>query len=88
MDNWPVHFNEGIWSELNKYGRLKEIKLPTYSPWLNPIEKVWRYLKQHLTHLHDMSDNLDLLKSKISLILERHSSGSQEILKYSGLCIK
>ncbi len=31
-------------------GRLVLLYLPTYSPWLNPIEMLWRYYRKEVTH--------------------------------------
>jgi transposase len=31
-------------------GRLVLLYLPTYSPWLNPIEMLWRHLRRVVTH--------------------------------------
>lgn len=31
-------------------GRLRLLYLPTYSPWLNPIEMVWRHCRRWVTH--------------------------------------
>lgn len=31
-------------------GRLVLLYLPTYSPWLNPIEMLWRHLRRQVTH--------------------------------------
>ena len=31
--------------------------LPTYAPWLNPIEKVWRWLKQSVLYAHPWCDD-------------------------------
>jgi putative transposase len=31
-------------------GRLVLLSLPTYSPWLNPIERLWRQLRREVTH--------------------------------------
>lgn len=31
-------------------GRLVLLYLPTYSPWLNPIEMLWRHLRRRVTH--------------------------------------
>jgi len=99
MDNWPVYFHERIWNKLNQSGayaegqetsrdRIEVVPLPTYSPWLNPIEKVWRYLKQKVIHMHHMADDIHGLRYKISSILDEFESGSQKILRYTGLCIK
>jgi transposase len=31
-------------------GRLVLLHLPTYSPWLNPIEMLWRHFRREVTH--------------------------------------
>ena len=31
-------------------GRLVLLCLPTYSPWLNPIEMLWRHFRREVTH--------------------------------------
>lgn len=31
-------------------GRLVLLYLPTYSPWLNPIEMLWRHCRREVTH--------------------------------------
>jgi len=31
-------------------GRLNLLYLPTYSPWLNPIEMLWRHFRREVTH--------------------------------------
>ncbi len=31
-------------------GRLVLLYLPTYSPWLNPIEMLWRHMRREVTH--------------------------------------
>jgi len=36
--------------ELEFPNRLKLLYLPTYSPWLNPIEMLWRHYRREVTH--------------------------------------
>ncbi|HEU5102636.1 MAG TPA: transposase [Roseiflexaceae bacterium] len=38
------------------------VPLPTYASWCNPIEKLWRKLRQDLTHLHLWADELPELR--------------------------
>jgi pimeloyl-ACP methyl ester carboxylesterase len=41
QDNWPVHFHPDV--AASWVGTpLRPLRLPTYAPWTNPIEKVWR----------------------------------------------
>ena len=59
--------------------------LPTYASWLNPIEKVWKKLKQEKIHLHTCTDALPKLKENIIEWLKPLEKGSEELLKYVGL---
>ena len=45
---------------------------PPYSPELNPIERVWQYIKQELSW--GLYDNLDEIKEKVRSFLEEFSS--------------
>ena len=59
--------------------------LPTYASWLNPIEKLWRWLKQDILHLHRLSDTWLQLKLRVDHFLADFSLGSTELLRYVGL---
>ena len=61
------------------------LSLPTYASWLNPIEKLWRWLKQEILHLHRLCDDWAGLKERVELFLATFSSGSNELLHYVGL---
>lgn len=61
------------------------LPLPTYASWCNPIEKLWRWLKQELLHLHAYADDWQKLKQKIQELLDRFRKGSKELLRYVGL---
>ena len=61
------------------------LPLPTYASWLNPIEKLWRYLKQTVLHLHRHSDEWLLLRSLIKTFLDQFRQGSSDLLRYTGL---
>jgi len=59
--------------------------LPTYSPWLNPIEQLWRWARQEVIHLHRFSDDWLTLKKRVLDFMARFASGSTELLNYVGL---
>lgn len=61
------------------------IFLPTYAPWTNPIEKLWRYLRQTVLHLHRLSDAWAELKQRVLDFMARFAQGSRELLRYVGL---
>lgn len=59
--------------------------LPTYASWLNPIEKLWRWLKQDVLHMHHLSDDWQGLKQEVAEFLDGFKYGSPELLSYVGL---
>jgi hypothetical protein len=61
------------------------LSLPTYASWLNPIEKLWRKLKQEILHLHRQSDQWLELRKRVAAFLEQFRYGSDELLRYVGL---
>jgi hypothetical protein len=84
MDNWPVHFHPDVLAGLVGT-KICLIPLPTYAPWTNPIEKVWRYLYQQVLHLHPWTDDWDYLKVRVASFLDQFQSGSAMLLSYVGL---
>ncbi len=84
QDNWPIHFDERVVAAAQAAG-VELLRLPTSAPWLNPIEKLWRWLKQQVLHLHRLSDAWDQLKERVSNFLAGFATGSTALLRYVGL---
>lgn len=94
LSRWAGH-HPANWSERpsreakRKWGDLhlpiQLIRLPTYAPWLNPIEKLWRKLKQEVLHLHRLADRLEELRGLIDEFLDQYADGSIDLLHYVGL---
>jgi hypothetical protein len=84
QDNWPVHKLSEV-SQCMSDNQLTPLFLPTYASWLNPIEKLWKWLKQDVVHLHPLADDLDGLRLKVSDFLSQFDSGSRPLLRYVGL---
>jgi hypothetical protein len=63
------------------------VPLPTYASWCNPIEKLWRWGKQEVLHLHAWADQLTALRQAFRDFLARFATGSQELLRYTGLLL-
>lgn len=59
--------------------------LPTYASWLNPIEKLWRWLKQDVIHMHHYSNDWQSLKQHVDHFLSQFQPGSEKLLHYVGL---
>ncbi len=61
------------------------IFLPTYASWLNPIEKLWRWLRQKVIHLHRHSHDWLGLQQRVLDFMNQFVDGSNELLRYVGL---
>jgi putative transposase len=86
-DNWPNHYHPDVQRALAKQDRLTVLPLPTYSPWLNPTEKVWRWVRQRVAHAHPWCDDFREFRNQIYTELDRFKHGSPELLRYVGLSI-
>jgi transposase len=85
MDNWPVHFHEKVQRAVAADPRLVIVRLPTYSPWLNPIEKLWRLLKQSVVHAHATSNDFKKFKQIVRDFLLKPTPEPDKLLTYVGL---
>ncbi len=85
QDNWPVHFNPKVMSVVNELQRIELVRLPTYSPWLNPIEKLWLWTKERILKMHRNAGNWANVKQTVSDFLQQFSNGSQYLLYRVGL---
>lgn len=64
--------------------RLEVHQLPSYSPDYNPIEKLWKNIKQQETHLHYFP-TFGALSEKVEQALLRFEQAPQQILALCGL---
>lgn len=84
LDNWPPHFHPDIHFGLAN-SKITLLRLPTYAPWTNPIEKLWLRLNQQLLHLHPFVDDWPALKRSVQAWLEQWATGSLDLLRFVGL---
>jgi putative transposase len=63
-DNCNTHQDGEIEAVLRgAAGRLVLLYLPTYSPWLNPIEMLWRHFRREVTHCELFTSVQELVKA-------------------------
>ena len=74
-----------MYAWLGRYPRIEPVWLPTYSPWLNPIEELWRWLRQDVLKLHRLAGDWDDLRGRVNQFLGQFAAGSQDLLRYVGL---
>jgi len=59
--------------------------LPTYAPWLNPIKKSWRWLRDNVLALHRLADDWDAPLARVAAFLDQFADESDALLHYVGL---
>jgi len=64
-------------------GRLILLYLPTYSPWLNPIEMLWRHFRREVTHC-EIFETVKLLIEASYRFFERHNQDPKGVLSIIG----
>jgi putative transposase len=64
-------------------GRLVLLYLPTYSPWLNPIEMLWRHFRREVTHCELFATKQALLAAARDFF-DRYNQSPEKILSVIG----
>lgn len=85
QDNWSLHTHPDVLAALQQWPRLEIVALPTYAPWLNPIEKLWRWLRQDVLKLHRWVHDWPAGRQHVRDFLDQFAQGSLPLLRYVGL---
>jgi transposase len=84
QDNCSFHYSDNVLQTAEALD-IHPVFLPTYASWLNPIEKLWRWLKADVLHAHEFAHNIQLLRQTVAQFLDQFSSPSPALLRYVGL---
>ena len=83
-DNSNTHQNDEVEAVLRAAaGRLILLYLPTYSPWLNPIEMLWRHFRREVTHC-ELFVSVKTLLAAAQDFFDRYNSHPERILSIIG----
>jgi transposase len=85
QETWSIHRHPEVLEALEQWPHVEPVWLPTYAPWLNPIEKLWRWLRQDVLKLHRLAGDWKALQSRVCQFLDQFCHGSQALLEYVGL---
>ena len=85
QDNWPIHSHPDVLEALQKLPRLVPVWLPTDAPWLNPREKLWRWLRTDQLYMHRLAHDWKTLRVRVNAFLDQFASDSPALLRYVGL---
>ncbi len=64
-------------------GRLVLLYLPTYSPWLNPIEMLWRHFRREITHC-ELFETMQALLTAARDFFSRYNQCPHRLLSIIG----
>ena len=84
QDNWSVYKLPEV-AQAAAEQCLTPLFLSTYATWLNPIEKLWRWLKQEVPHLHKLAHDLPRLRQQVCDFPDQFTGGSDALLRHVGL---
>ena len=83
-DNADTHADDEVESVVRAAaGRLVLLYLPTYSPWLNPIEVLWRQFRREVTH-GELFVSLDALIKATHAFFDRYNQCPHCVLSIIG----
>jgi putative transposase len=84
VDNYVVHKSKVTRAVLAKYAdRLEVFCLPTYSPKLNVIEWIWKYLRSKVTHTHRFA-SIEALVEAVGQFLMELAADPTKVLSMIG----
>jgi transposase len=83
-DNASTHQDDEVEAVVRAAaGRLVLLYLPTYSPWLNPIEMLWRHFRREVTHC-ELYETVKALLAAARDFFDRHNQMPQRVLSIIG----
>jgi transposase len=83
-DNANTHQDDEVEAVIRAAaGRLVLLYLPTYSPWLNPIELLWRHFRREVTHC-ELFETMQLLLAAAQDFFDRHNLYPERVLQIIG----
>lgn len=83
-DNADTHEDDEVEAVVRgAAGRLVLLYLPTYSPWLNPIEMLWRQFRREVTHC-ELFESVQALLTAAKVFFERYNLTPQKVLSIIG----
>lgn len=83
-DNATTHEDDEVEAVLRSAaGRLVLLYLPTYSPWLNPIERLWRHFRREVTHC-ELFETVKALLVAARDFFDRYNDEPDKVLSIIG----
>jgi transposase len=74
-----------VLSPLARYPRINPVWLPTSAPGLNPLEKLWRWVRQDVLTRQRWGEDWPQVKHRVPEFLDQLTHGSPALLRSVGL---
>lgn len=83
-NNAGAHFDEEVEAVVRgAAGRRVLLYLPTYSPWLNPIEMLWGHFRREVTHCELFGSVKALIEASLAFF-RRYNETPQQVRSIIG----
>jgi putative transposase len=84
-DNVNTHQDDEVEAIVRSVAdRLVLMYLPTYSPWLNPIEMLWRHFRREVTHC-ELFETVKVLLEAAKDFFARYNQAPERVLSIIGV---
>ena len=84
-DNASTHQDDEVEAVVRRAaGRLVLLYPPTYSPWLNPIEMLWRHFRREVTHC-ELYESVKVLIDAAHNFFDRYNATPEKVLSIIGV---
>ena len=84
-ENWNSHLQPDVLTAWADSPRIKPVGLPTYAPWLTPLEKRWRWRRHAVLKRPRWVEDWPPGKHRGHEFLDQFAHGSPALLRYVGL---
>lgn len=85
IDNAPWHQGRLVDEALRCHPHLRLFRLPSYSPQLQPIERLWKPWRGQTTH-NVLHDDVEQLRQSVRRTARRYRAHPERVLRAMGRC--
>src|SRR5262249_31640861 len=84
-DTWSIPHQDDVTATRRQLPRSAPVWLPTYAPWLNPIEQRWHWRRRDVLKAQRLADDWTHLRHHVNAFLDQFAHGSPALLRSVGL---
>src|SRR5262249_27722663 len=81
QDNWSIHHPAEVRATVEQAPRLEPVWLPTYAPWLIPIETLWHGLRRDGLTGHRLAADWPQLRQPVNGFVDPFAPGTSAVLR-------